>query len=169
MAEASGRLEWWSDPVLGDLVWDEGGAVWNGSCDIGGRLVRLQLDPDRRDPSREDQLAVIEPSRAVLNRLRQLEPGFRRRAAARIAAAVVSQQPRGPSRVTLPEGRFADGLELETVSVHGCGELHYRSPEFFPGWRVTIYFNTDLSFGDAELYELPGKPGPSAAPDGGGG
>jgi hypothetical protein len=55
--------------------------------------------------------------------------------------------------VTLPEDRFAAGLELETVSIHGCGELNYRSHEFFPGWLVTVYFNEDVTFGDAEVYE----------------
>jgi hypothetical protein len=154
MANAAGRLQRWTDPVLGDLAWDQAGAVWNGSCEFGGRVVPLQLDPDNRDPTRDEQLAVVERSRAMLDRLRQVEPEFRRRAAAQIAAAVVSQQPRGRGRGTLPEGRFADGLELEKVSIHRCGELHYRSPEFFPGWRVTIYFNEDLAFGDAEVYEL---------------
>jgi hypothetical protein len=158
MANKSARLQRWTDPVLGDLAWDDAEAVWNGSCEFGGQVVRLQLDPDNPDPTRDEQLAVIEPSRAVLDRLRQVELEFRRRAAAQIAAAVVSQQPRGRGRVTLPEDRFAAGLELETISIHGCGELHYRSPEFFPGWRVTVYFNEDLSFGDAEVYEDAFRP-----------
>jgi hypothetical protein len=42
---------------------------------------------------------------------------------------------------------------LQAVSIHGCGELHYRSPEFFPGWLVTVYFNERVSFGAAEVYE----------------
>jgi hypothetical protein len=153
MVDASGRLQRWTDPMLGEFSWDEAGKVWNGSCEFNGRVVRLQLDPDNTAPTRDEQLAVFEPSRPILGRLRAVEPEFRRRAATQIAAAIVSQQPRR-GRVTLPEGRFADGLELEAVSIHGCGELHYRSPEFFPGWQVTIYFNTDLSFGDAEVYEL---------------
>jgi hypothetical protein len=37
--------------------------------------------------------------------------------------------------------------------VHGCGEIHYRSATFFPGQRVTVYFNEDLSFGDTEVYD----------------
>jgi hypothetical protein len=156
MAEASERLGRWSDPVLGDLTWDETGAVWNGSCVFGGRVARLQLDPDSTDPTRDEQLAVVEPSRAVLDRLRHVEPEFRRRAAEQIAAAVGSQQPPGHGRVALPEGRFAEGLELQAVCIHGCGELHYRSPEFFPGRVVTVFFNEDLSFGDAEVYELRG-------------
>jgi hypothetical protein len=151
MAKASGRLERWTDSVLGDFIWDNG--VWNGSCEFNGRTVRLELDPENPDPTREEQLAVFEPSRPILARLREVEPEFRRRAATQIAAAVVSQQPRGRGRVTLPEDRFAAGLELETVSIHGCGELNYRSHEFFPGWLVTVYFNEDVTFGDAEVYE----------------
>lgn len=151
MAEASGRLERWTDPVLGEFTW--GGGVWNGSCEFNGRTVRLQLDPDNTDPTQAEQLAIFEPSRPVLATLWEVEPGFRRWAAEQVAAAVVSQQPRGRGRVTLPEGRFADGLELQTVSIHGCGELHYRSPEFFPGWTVTVYFNEGVSYGGAEVYE----------------
>ncbi len=166
MAKASGRLERWTDSVLGDFTWNSG--VWNGSCEFNGRSIRLQLDPDNTDPTHEEQLAVFEPSRPILTRLRQVEPEFRRQAATQIAEAVVCQQPRGRGRVTLPEGRFAAGLELETVSIHGCGELHYRSPEFFPGWMVTIYFNEDLSFGNAEIYEPRGWAEPRATADGGG-
>jgi hypothetical protein len=89
-------------------------------------------------------LAVIELSRGVLDRLREVEPQFRRQAAEQIAEAVVSQQRRRRKRLTLPEEQFAEGLELETISIHGCGELHYRSPEFFPCWLVTIYIDEDL-------------------------
>src|SRR6476661_7565179 len=96
MARASGRLERWTDSVLGDFIWDSG--VWNGSCEFDGRTVRLQLDPDKTDPTREEQMAVFEPSRPILVQLREVEPEFRRRAATQIAAAVVTQQPRGPGR-----------------------------------------------------------------------
>jgi hypothetical protein len=44
-------------------------------------------------------------------------------------------------------------LELETISLHGCGELHYRSPEFFAECVVTVFFGEDLSFGDAGVYK----------------
>jgi hypothetical protein len=153
MADESGRLQQWTDPVLGEFAWDAAGMVWNGSCEFNGRVVRLQLNLDNPAFTGDEQLAVFEPSRPILDRLRAAEPEFRRRATARIAAAVVSQQHRR-GRVTLPEDRFAEGLELDVVSIHECGELHYRSPGFFPGWRITIYFNSDLSFGDAEVYEL---------------
>jgi hypothetical protein len=151
MAKSSGLLEQWTDAVLGDFTWGSG--MWNGSCEFNGRTVRLQLDPDSPHPTREEQLDVFEPSRPILARLRDVEPEFRRQAARQISAAVVSQSSRGRWRVTLSEARFADGLELQTVSIHKCGELHYQSPEFFPGWVVTVYFNEGVSFGDAEVYE----------------
>jgi hypothetical protein len=151
MAKAQGRLERWTDSVLGDFTW--AGGVWNGSCEFNGRTVRLQLDPDNTNPTQEEQMAVFEPSQSILAKLREVEPEFRRRAAEQIAAAVVSQQPHGRGRVTLPKARFVDGLELQTVSIHGCGQLHYRSPEFFPGWVVTVYFNEGVFFEDAEVYE----------------
>ena len=157
MEEAPTRLDRWIDPILGELTWHEVGKVWKGSCEFNGRVVRLELDRDDTDPSRAEQLAVIEPSRSILERLRDAESEFRRRAAEQVADAVVSQQLRGRGRVTLREDEFADGLELEMVSIHGCGELHYGSPEFFPGWIVTVYFNADLSFGDAEVYELESR------------
>jgi hypothetical protein len=146
----------WADPVLGDLAWDEAGKVWVGSCDFNGRAVRLELDPDHTNPTRDIQLAVLSPSRSILDRLRQVELQFRRQAAEQIAEAVVCQQLQDRRGLALPEARFADGLQLEMISIHGCGELHYRSPEFFPDWVVTIFFNDDLSFGDAEVYEQGG-------------
>lgn len=149
MAKSAGCLTHWSDPVLGELVWDQANSVWTGSLSFVGRAVRLELDPDRKNPTRDEQLAVVEASRKTLAALEKVEPKLRRQAAREIAEAVASQG----SRSRLPQRRFADTLELEIVSLHGCGELHYRSPEFFPGWRVTIYFDEDLSFGDAEVYE----------------
>src|SRR5262252_6936812 len=92
MADASGRLQRWTDSVLGEFVWDAAGMIWEGSCEFNGRVVRLQLDPDNTAPTRDEQLAVFEPLRPILDRLRAAEPQFRRRAAAQIAAAVVSQQ-----------------------------------------------------------------------------
>ena len=159
MATTSGRILWWSDPLLGEFVWIEGDG-WNGTCEFNGRIVRLQLSTDYTDPTREQQVSVFEPSRPILDRLREVEPEFRRVAAKQLAAAVVSQQTRGPQRVALPQRRFAEGLELQAVSIHGCGELHYSSSEFFPGWIVTIFFFPDVSFADAEVCE-PRKPAPS--------
>ncbi|SRR5579871_2074282 len=152
MADASELLMQWTDPVLGDLRWDKAGKVWIGSCDFNGRVVRLELDPDHTNPTRDIQLAIIEPSRSILGRLPQIEPQFRRQAAEQIAEAVASQEPQGRKEPALPEERFADELELEMISIHSCGELHYRSPAFFPDSVVTIYFNEDLSFGDAAVY-----------------
>jgi hypothetical protein len=149
MTRASDPLTRWTDPVLGDLAWDERTLVWIGRVQFRGRTVRLELDPDRTHPTREDQLAVIEPSRIVLKGLRDAEPDLRRQGAKQIAEAVIEQQ----DKVEVPKEMFADTLELEGISLHGSGELHYRSPTFFPGQRVTLYFNEDLSFGDAEVYE----------------
>jgi hypothetical protein len=55
--------------------------------------------------------------------------------------------------VELLSDEFANSLELECVTLHGCGELHYRCPKFFPGRHVTVYFNEDVSFGGADVYE----------------
>jgi hypothetical protein len=143
------RLTRWTDPVFGDLVWDEGDCVWIGRVEFAGRTVRLELDPDRKDPTQEEQLAVVEPSRIVLDALRGEESKLRRQAAKQIAEAIVEQQ----DEVELPEEDFTNTLELECISLHGCWELQYRSPDFFPGQHITVYFNEDLSFGDAEVYD----------------
>src|SRR5262249_24412263 len=143
----SDRLTQWTDPVFGDLVWDERSRAWTGRVEFAGRIVDLELDTDRKNPTREEQLAVMEPSRRVLEGLRAVEPELRGQAAKQAAEAVMQQQEDGD----LPEEDFANSLELECISLHGCGELHYRSPDFFPGWLVTVYFNEDLSFGDAEV------------------
>jgi hypothetical protein len=149
MAGASDRLTRWADPVFGDLAWDEGALAWIGCVQFGGRSVGLELDPDRTQPTREDQLAVREPSRITLETLRDVEPDLRRQAAEQIAEAVIEQQ----NQVELPKEGFADTLELECISLHGSGELHYRSSRYFPGQHVTVYFNEDWSFGDAEVYD----------------
>lgn len=148
MAEASERLSQWSDPVFGDLVWDERSLAWIGQVEFAGRPIRLELDPDLTAPTREEQLAIIEPSRSVLDGLRVVEAGLRRQAAKQIAQAVIEQQ----NEVELPEDEFANNLELECISIHGCGEIHYRSPAFFPGQHITVFFNEDLTFGDAAVY-----------------
>ncbi len=148
MARASDRLTQWSDMVLGDLTWDEHALAWISRIRFGEWIVRLVLDPDRTHPTREDQLAVVESSRIMLEGLRDVEPVLRRQGAEQIAQAVIEQQ----DEVELPKEVLADTLELECISLHGSGELHYRSPVFFPGQRVTVYFNEDLSFGDAAVY-----------------
>jgi hypothetical protein len=109
----------------------------------------LELDPDNANAGRDEQLAVIEPSRRAWQELACVEPRLRQQAARQIAEAVASQD----SELRLPQERFAGNLELQLISLHGCGELHYRSSEFFPGLRITIFFGEDLSFGDAAVYE----------------
>jgi hypothetical protein len=88
MTKVSGRLERWTDFVLGDFTRASG--VWNGTCEFNGRTVRLLLDADNTDPTREEQLAVFEPSRPIRARLREAEPEFRCRVATQIVEAVVS-------------------------------------------------------------------------------
>lgn len=148
MTEASDRLTRWTDPVFGDLVWEERSLAWVGRVEFEGRTVRLELDPDRTNPSREEQLAVVEPSRKLLHGLRTMEPELRRQTAKQVAEAVIQQK----DDVKLPADEFENTLELECISLHGCGELHYRSPDFFPGLHVTVFFNEDLSFGDSAVY-----------------
>jgi hypothetical protein len=149
MAGRPDRLTRLTDPVFGDLVWEEGDRVWIGRVEFAGRTVRLELDPDRTNPTQEEQLAVVEPSRIMLDGLRREESKLRQQAAKQVAEAIVQQQ----DEVELPEEDFANTLELVCISLHGCGELQYRSPDFFPGQHVTVYFNEDLSFGDAEVYD----------------
>jgi hypothetical protein len=150
MAGASDRLARWADAVFGELVWDELKRAWIGRVEFVGRTVRLELNSDRTNPTGEEQLVVVEPSRRVLDGLGALEPGLRRQASKQVAEAVVEQQ----DEVALPEDEFANTLELECISLHGSrGELHYRSADFFPRGHITVYFNEDLSFGDAEVYD----------------
>jgi hypothetical protein len=150
MPDSSDKLSQWTDPELGALEWDDEDDVWVARTPFGGREVRLTLGPGVNDPSRDEQLATIGPSGKQLVALRQAEEELRRRAAEQIAEAVEEQQ----SEIQLPRDRFAATLTLESVSLHGSGELHYRSDEFFPGQRITVYFEDDLSFGGAEVYEV---------------
>jgi len=144
----SNRLTRLADAEFGDLEWTVD--VWVGRVEFNGRVVRLELDPDREDPSRDEQLAVIEPSRRFLATVRAAEPALRREAIGQIADAVAEQQ----SEIELPREQFEDSLTLETVSLHGSGgALHYRSEEFFPGQFVTVFFDADLSNVEASVYE----------------
>src|SRR4051812_36497644 len=150
MPDSSEKLTRWTDPELGALEWDDRDGVWVARALFGGREVRLELDPDAKAPSRDEQLAVIAPAAKLLVALRLAEPGLRRQAADQIAEAVEEQQ----SEIRLARDRFAATLVLGSVSLHGSGELHYRSDEFFPGQSITVYFEDDLSFGGAEVYEV---------------
>jgi hypothetical protein len=142
------RLTRLADAEFGDLEWTIDG--WAGRVDFNGRVVRLELDPDRKQPSREDQLAVIEPSRRFLAEVRDAEPSLRREAVGQIADAVGEQQ----SATELPREQFENSLALEMVSLHGSGgALHYRSDEFFPGQVITVFFGADLSDVEASVYE----------------
>jgi hypothetical protein len=153
VADGLGLVQRWTDSILGDFNWQNG--VWNGSCEFHKRPVPLQLDPDNTNPTQEEQLAIFELSRPILDRLREVEPEFRRKAAEQIASAVISQQPRSQKQASLPKEPFSDDLDLQIISIHGCGELHYHSPKFFPGWVVTIYFTEGITFGGAEVDESP--------------
>jgi len=149
MGKAPQRLSRWTDDVLGELIWDEADLCWTTHVHFAGQQVLLQLDPDNRDPNHEEQLAAIEPSRALLEGLRVAESQLRRQAADQLAEYVAEFQ----AELNLPQVDFADTLEVEAISLHECGELHYLSPGWLPGWRVTVYFNEDLSFGEAEMSE----------------
>jgi hypothetical protein len=148
MTDDSSLFTRWTDSVLGDLVWDEEDRVWDGQVRFLGRVVDIELDPDRKEPTREDQLAVIEHSRGVLERLAAVEDQLRHRAAERIAGPAREQQ----SDVALPSVEFAESLALARVSLHGSGELHYRSDKFLPESVITVFFEEDLRFGGAEAY-----------------
>jgi hypothetical protein len=54
MATPQERLARWSDPVLGELVWDEASRTWRGTTTLAGRVVRLSLEALQRAPSRDD-------------------------------------------------------------------------------------------------------------------
>ena len=142
---ADSKLTEWTDAELGRLVWDASDAVWVGRTDFAGREVRIEIDPDRKDPSREEQVAAIEPARSLLARVRANESDLRRQAAEQIGEAA------GAPKSEIK--RFAETAVLETISLHGSGALHYRSEEFLPGGRITVHFDEDLSNVEAEAYE----------------
>jgi|GEM_PF-2301626 len=144
----SNRLIKLADPELGNLEWTVDG--WVGRVEINGRVVRLELDPDRENPSRAEQLAIIEPSRRFLAAVRAAEPSLQGEAVGQIADAVAEQQ----SAVELARDPFKNSLALEAISLHGSGgALHYRSDSFFPGQTITVFFNSDLSDVEASVYE----------------
>ncbi|MBV9866773.1 MAG: hypothetical protein JO316_15570 [Abitibacteriaceae bacterium] len=148
MADSSQLLASWVDPVLGELVWE--GTGWGGTVEISGRRVRLWLDPDRATPTRQEQLAVIAASSALLAGVRKVEPEFRRRLAHELAQAVGSQATEEvAAEAVAAVDELVAALELEEVSLHGSGELHYHdgSGKFFPSDELfTVYFSEDLTY-----------------------
>jgi len=148
MADSSELLASWIDPVLGELVWE--GTGWVGTVEMSGRSVRLWLDPDRTTPTRQEQLAIIEASGALLVGVRKVEPEFRRRLARELAQAVGSQATEEVAAEAMAAvDELAAALELEDVSLHGSGELHYRdaSGKFFPSDELfNVYFSEDLTY-----------------------
>jgi hypothetical protein len=130
------------DPVLGELVWD--GCCWTGIAVIAGRRVRLVLEPDRREPTSSDQIAIVEASRDRVRTIELHEPALRDAAARELAR-----------HVTGSAARIASGLELEAISLHGSGGLHYRdrTPGGFTGLTITVYFDADMAFAGVETYE----------------
>lgn len=143
-------LDRWSDPLFGDLTWRAADQVWIGEARFGRRLVRVSLDPDRTSRTAAEQVEFIAPARRLYDGLPAVERELRRQAAAQIAEAIAEQD----EDAELPREAFADALELEAVCLHARGgALHYRSPEFFPGQRITIFFDEVLAFGDAAVYD----------------
>jgi hypothetical protein len=148
MAEPSDVLTHWRDPVLGELVWREADRTWCGSADFAGRVVRLSLGPVERCASPDDQTALIEPSRAVLEGLRRAEPHLRRQAAKELVETAVE-----PDAVNAPTPAevFAE-LELEGVNLwSGGGVLVYNWSLVDPAWPVLVYFGEDFSFEGVEV------------------
>ena len=142
---ADPKLTEWTDAEFGRLTWDDDDGVWVGRTTFAGREVRVEIDPDRKDPGRTEQLAAIETARGLLARLRAGESDLRRQASEQIGEAVGAPK----SEIA----RFTDTLVLESISLHGSGELHYRNEAFLPGELIIVHFDKDLSNVEAEAYE----------------
>jgi len=160
MDDASDKLTEWTDPVLGDLVWDDEDGAWSGTTDIDGRDVVLTVTSDTivegGAATRADQEAALDEARPLLDRVLEMEPKFRRLAAEEIANAAGDEGDEETAHSALDEvDELADVLQLEAVSLHGSGELFYTdsSAKFFPDAEITVYFEEDLSFGGAEVSE----------------
>jgi hypothetical protein len=142
---ADPKLTEWTDAELGRLTWDDDDNVWVGRTSFAGREVRITIDPDRKQPTRQERLAAIEPARALLARVKAGESDLRRQASEQIGEAVGAPEP--------DIERLAKTLVLETIGLHGSGELYYRNEEFFPGELITVHFDEDLSNVEAAIYE----------------
>ena len=145
------RLTRWIDPQLGELTWDGRNHVWEGLTRFAGRLVSFSIICDLVEPTREDQLAIIEPASQLLPQLPDAELELRWLGAQEIAAAVVEQQ----DEIELHVSEFLATLELTGISLYEGAGFHYRSPGFFPGNSISVYANADLSYDRAEVTEDP--------------
>ena len=141
-------LSRWTDAGFGDLLW--AGDNWVGRVPFYGRDVRATIGTDREISTRDDQLDAIAVARRLLADVRSAEPELRRQAAEQIAEAVAEQWP----DVGLPRTEFAITVVIEAVSLHGSGELHYQSEACFPGKRITVFFDGDLSNVERSIYQV---------------
>jgi hypothetical protein len=92
------------DPILGRLTWDEAMGSWFGELEVlAGQRIEVFIDFDKKRDSWE---VVLSQARAWVVRIRQREPGYRRRTADQLA-----------------EGRWNKDEPMTTAAIEGLLRL----------------------------------------------
>ena len=136
------RLTQLSDPIFGELAWDESKGAWLGSVPFAKRTVQIILRATTREPTPEEHLALVAHARKQFVKLQQREPELRQKAA---TSREKSAKAHMGTDARLPWKKWAKGPELESISLYGCGELRYRNFLLIQT-RVTICFDEELKF-----------------------
>lgn len=154
MAHADELLTHHLDPVLGELRWET--SEWMGHVRFGPHKVRLLIDLDEEDHSREHQLESIAYAKALLPKVLENEARLRRQAAEEIAQAAGSEASAEDRRRYASEAEPAAAAlapQLLCIGFPEGGYLECRdaSRAFYGAATVVIRFDDGGDYEEAEV------------------
>lgn len=142
------------DAVLGELCWET--SEWAGVVQFGPHHIRLLIDLDEEDHSRERQVESIAYAKALLPKVLKNEAQLRRQAAEEIAQAAGSEVGEEDRRRYESEAESAAAAlepQLLCIGFPDGGYLECRdaSQVFYGASTVVIRFDDDGNYEEAEV------------------
>lgn len=142
------------DPVLGELSWRT--SEWVGNIEFGPHRVRLLIDLDEEDHSRERQIESIAYAKALLPRVLKNEAQLRRQAAEEIAEAAGSEASEEDRRRYASEAAVAAAaMEAQVLCIGfpegGYLECRDATQAFYGASTVVIRFDDEGNYEEAEV------------------
>ncbi|RTD98565.1 hypothetical protein EJO68_04115 [Variovorax atrisoli] len=154
MAHAEELLAENLDPVLGSLFWET--SEWVGDIQVGTHHVRLLIDLDEEDHSRERQIESIAYAKALLPKVLKNEAQLRRQAADEIAEAAGSEASEEDRRRYASEvDSAAAAMEPQVLCISfpdgGYLECRDATQAFYGASTVVIRFDDEGNYEEAEV------------------
>ncbi|WP_432725862.1 hypothetical protein [Variovorax sp. W6] len=154
MAHAEELLIQNLDPLLGNLSWQT--SEWVGNIEFGSHRVRLLIDLDEEDHSRERQIESIAYAKALLPRVLKNEAQLRRHAAEEIAEAAGSEaSEEDRSRYASEVESAAAAMEPQVLCIGfpdgGYLECRDATQAFYGASIVVIHFDDEGNYAEAEV------------------